>query len=486
MGGQRYSFGSFVLDLDRGALLRDGTPIPAGNKATALLGALLAAGNRVVAKADLIDAAWPGIAIEESNLSVQIAALRKLLGPNPAGGEWIATVARVGYRFAGDLNGSSAPRPPASARPAVMVQPFTNVTGDIEGDALAAGITEDVVTALARFRWFSVIRHGADPHYVLTGSVRRSGQEVRISAQLVSAASGAHVWAEKYDAGTAELFAVQDEIAARVAGAIEPELLRSDAAGADGGGSARDVVRRGTQLFHQVTRATHIEARTLFREACRIDPAFTEAHIWRARVSGGIVAYEWSDDPVADASEGIAAALTAIRLDEQNPYAHYGLAIVSIYGGNLAQGIRAAERAVEVNGSFALGHLVLGLGLLFRGDANGAIAPLERGLELSPHDPQNFVWLNLLALARAFAGKAASALDAAQRVLKIRPDWRPGYETLVYCEACMGNWTEAHRAAQQMQTLKSLPGDALGPLRSGNPAWAAEIADALRRASSGA
>src|SRR5262245_20692754 len=100
MGGQRYSFGPFVLDLDRGSLLRDGTPVPFGNKASALLATLLAADSRVVAKADLVEAAWPGIAIEESNLSVQIAALRKLLGPNPAGGEWITTVARVGYRFA--------------------------------------------------------------------------------------------------------------------------------------------------------------------------------------------------------------------------------------------------------------------------------------------------------------------------------------------------------------------------------------------------
>ena len=483
MGGQRYSFGPFVLDLDRGALLRDGTPMPAGGKAIALLGALLAAENRVVAKADLVDAAWPGIAIEESNLSVQIAALRKLLGPHPAGGDWITTVARVGYRFAGDRDGFVPPRVSVSARPAVMVQRFINVTGDIESDPLAAGITEDIVAALARFRWFSVIRQGADPHYVLTGSIRRSGKQIRISAQLVEAATGAHVWAEKYDAETAELFAVQDEIAARVAGAIEPELLRSDAAGADGGGSARDLVRRGTLLFHKVTRATHHEARVLFREACGVDPAFTDAYIWLARVSGGIVAYEWSDDPVADANEGIAAALTAIRLDEQNPYAHYGLAIVSIYGGNLAQGIRAAERAVEVNASFALGHLVLGLGLLFKGDADDAIGPLERGLELSPNDPQNFVWFNLLALARVFSGKAVLALDAAQRVLKIRPDWRPGFETLVYCQAAIGNRDEARRSAHHMQTLQAHPGDALGPFRSANPTWAREMADVLRRAS---
>jgi TolB-like protein len=479
MAGQRYSFGPYVLDLDRGALLRDGAPMAAGTKAIALLGALLTAADRVVAKADLLDAAWPGRAIEESNLSVQIAALRKLLGPHPAGGEWITTVARVGYRFAGTLDAPVVPGS-RSARSAVMVLPFNNVTGDRDGEPLAAGITEDIVAALARFRWFGVTRPGGAAKFVLSGSVRRSAEQLRISAQVVVADTGVLVWAEKYDLEAAELFAVQDEIAARVAGAIEPELLRSDAATADGGGSARDLVRRGTQLFHQVTRATHFEARALFREACRVDPAFADAQIWRARVSGGIIAYAWSDDSAADAAEGIAAALTAIRLDEQNPYAHYSLAIVSIYGGNLEQGTRAAERAVEVSPSFALGHLVLGLAWLFRGDPERATGALERGLELSPHDPQNFAWFNFLALARVFSGNAAAALDAAQRALKIRPDWRPGYETLVYCQTKLGKRDDARASAARMRVLDTTLGDALAPLRSGNPDWASEMAEALR------
>ncbi len=482
MERQRHSFGPFLLDIDRETLFRDGAPVIMGTKAFALLRVLLGAGNREVSKADLIDAAWPGTAIEESNLSVQVANLRRLLGPNPQGGEWIATVPRVGYRFAGEIERSmpATTPPPPSVRPTVLVQPFVDVTGEKNGVALAAGITEDLVAALSRFRWFAVAQQGTDASYLLSGSVRTSGERVRISAQLVSSATGTHVWAEKYDVEATDLFALQDELAARVAGAIEPELLRSEAERPAGDRSARDLVRQGTLLFHRLTRDTHVEAKVLFRAARRLDPALAEAHIWLARVTGGLLAYGWSEDAVADGAEGLAAALTAVRLDEQNAYAHYGLAIVSIYGGDLEQARRAAERAIEANASFALGHLVLGMALLFSGEAGAAVAPLERGLKLSPHDPQNFIWLNLLALARVFSGDAAAGLYAAGQVVKVRPDWRPGFETLAYCQALLGRRDEGRRSAMHLNALNQGPGDALAPLRSHNPAWTSQIADTLR------
>src|SRR5690606_1294373 len=121
----------------------------------------------------------------------------------------------------------------------------------------------------------------------------------------------------------------QDAIAERVAGAVEPELLRHDAirvAHHTGNASAWDLVRRGTWNFHKVTRDTHLEARRLFREACGLDAALAEAQFWRARVSAGLVAYEWSSDPENDRLEGLDAALRAIYLDSQNPYSHYALA----------------------------------------------------------------------------------------------------------------------------------------------------------------
>jgi TolB-like protein len=501
------AFGPFVLDAQRGRLLREGRSLVIGGKGLHLLQALVAARGEVVTKTVLMQAAWGEAAVEESNLSVQIAALRKQLGPMPDGGEWIATIPRVGYRFVGTPELSALANElhnpgltERERRPSIAVLPFINLSGDREQDYLTDGITEDIIVALTRFRWFRVIARNSsfvykdksidakrviqelDVRYLLEGSVRKSAQRVRISAQLIDAA-GNHIWAERYDLEMTELFAVQDDIAERVAGAIEPELLKSEGAQAaarhTGNMTAWDLVRRGTWHFHQVTRDNHLKARELFRQACKLDPDLPEANIWLARVSAGVVPYGWSDNPAADLQEGTNAALTAIRLDERNVYSHYALAIVSVIAGRFDQSIGAARKAIEISPSFALGHLVLGMALLFGGRAADAIPPLEYGLRLSPYDPQNFVWFNMLALARLFSGHAEAALEAAGRALQVRPDWRTSLEVLICCHANLGNWDDARRCAQDMASLAGQPGDIIAPLRANNPHWAAQMQDAL-------
>jgi DNA-binding winged helix-turn-helix (wHTH) protein len=471
MNSERFVFGRFLLDAARGSLTRDGEPVPVGSRGLAILAALLRAGNAAVAKADLVDAAWPGTAIEESNLSVQVAALRRLLGPMPGGGDWIATVARVGYRFDGPVDAAASG---AGARPLVAVAGFA-------GDD---GVADGIATALSRFRWFSVTRRD-DPaaRYRLQGSVRLAAGRRRFLVQLVDASNGANLWAEKYDSESIEPFAVEDEIARRVAGAIEPALLQTDTsrAASNGGRTAWDVVQHGTWLFHRVTEPTHLAAREEFRRACRLDPQLADARIWLARVSAGILAYGWSADAEADAREGLAAGMDAVRLDRANPYAHYGLAIVSIYAGEPEQALRAAERATELSDSFALAQLVLGLAHLAGGDAPAAILPLQRGLDLSPGDPQGFAWLNFLALAQLLSGDPAEGAITAGRLLQVRPDWRPGFETAICCDVALGRLSPARRKAAQAGRLAAVPGDALAPLRA-RPEWSALLSSLLRQA----
>jgi hypothetical protein len=323
--------------------------------------------------------------------------------------------------------------------------------------------------------------------YVMEGSVHPSGDQVRISIQLVNPAPARQIWAERYAMELAEIFAVQDAIAERVAGAIEPELLKIESLPTgprhSGNVTAWDLVRQGTWHFHHVGRETHFKARDLFRRASKLDPELAEAHIWLARVSAGVVAYGWSEAAEHDIREGLDAALTAIQLDEKNPYSHYALAISSAYANAPEQAVLAAEKAIEVSPSFALGHLVLGMAQLFRGSASKAIPPLERGLMLSAYDPQNFAWYNLLALAHLFANAPERELLAAIKAQKIRPAWRPTIDTLACCYASLGRLQDARSCVMQMSKLEKPPGDTLGPLRVRNPQWAAQINSLLKSAS---
>jgi TolB-like protein len=508
MPHEHFRFGPFMLDMDRGMLSRDGRPVAVGQKGLLLLRAFLESPGRVLDKSSLMDVAWPGLAVEESNLSVQIAALRKLLGTAHDGAEWITTVPRVGYRFAGPVAPLAQTATPqraesnAHSRPSIAVLPF-GIIGESDKEYLADGLTEDIITALSRFRWFRVIgRNSAfafkgrqmDPlqvarelgaHYVLQGSVRQSALRLRITAHFIDASHGGNIWAERYDLAMADVFAIQDEIAERVAGAIEPELLKTEAHLAalrhTGNMTAWDLVRQGMWHFHKVTREGHLAARTLFRRACAIDPDLPESHIWLGRVSAGIVAYGWSDAPGADSKEGVDAAALAVTLDPRDPYAHYAFAIANAYNNAPLVAVSAAENAIALSSSFALGHLVLGLARLFAGLASEAIEPLEHGLALNPHDPQNVSWCNLLARAQLLTGQAEHALATANTALAIRPTFRPTLETLACCHVALGKLDDARHCASRMNEVGGPESHFLAPLKQLHPEWDERISRILDR-----
>jgi TolB-like protein len=506
MSEQRFLFGQFMFDPGRGTLSRDGDVVPIGHRALSVLHALLKAQGQVVTKAELMAFAWPDAVVEESNLSVQIAALRKLLSQASGEDDWIATVARVGYRFAGtvvpcegaaDEPGRDGVTHPA-AKPSLAVLPFDNLSGDADQEYFADGVTEDIIAALSRFRWFFVMARNASftfkrkavgarevaqvlgVRYVLAGSVRKSANRMRISAQLIDAQRATQLWADHYDFELGELLSVQDDIAQQVVGAIEPELLRTESTLAVTHRGRRDMtgwdlVHQGTWYFHQVTRSTHLRARDLFREACKADPQLAEAHAWLGRVSAGIVAYGWSDDEASDLREGIGAALRAVQIDDKNPYAHYALAITSVYDGNFGQAVRAGEMAIELSPGFALGHLVLGMACLFSGHASQAAQSLERGLRLNPHDPQNFVWHNILALAHLFERRHERALQCAVTALKVRPNWQPAMETAACCYQALGRGEAARECVERLARCDTSSADALAPLKRANPRWHDEM-----------
>lgn len=511
MPSAEVQFGRFRLNLDRHELSRDGAAVRLGSRALDILCELVAAEGRLVTKDELMARVWPGTVVEENAIQVHVSVLRKLLDEGNDGPSLLTTVAGRGYRFARPLQKAPEARGGAesldaalSGKPSIAVLPFANLSGDAEQEYFADGITEDIITDLSHSRWFLVIARNSSfafkgqaldarrissalgVRYLLEGSVRRSGERVRINARLVDAAEDSQLWAQRYEAKLSDLFAVQDEITQSVAGAIEPELLKTEGLRAARRRSeqltAWDLVRQGTWQFHQVTRATHFLARELFRKAVALDPQLAEAHMWLGRVNESIAGYGWSANPAADLREAVQSSLRGVRLDERDPYGHYALSMSYLFSGALEQAMQAAERAAELSPSFALAHLGVGMARLYAGDAAGAVRPLERGLRLNPFDPQNFHWYRCLALAHHFGGEPQQALSAALQATRVGPEWRPAWEVLAVCLAGLGRMEEARRHGERIRALEAPASDVLDQFRLRNPDWAQAIASVLQQA----
>src|SRR5215471_2244750 len=259
-----YLLGPFRLDVEAAILFRGAEPIALGQRAVALLRVLVERAGIPVSKDALIGAAWPGLTVEESNLTVQISALRRVFGEEPGGEGWIETLPRRGYRFVGPVGtkgrGSIAASSPVSNfptdaaapglalpnQPSIAVMPFQNMSGDPEQGYFADGMVEEIITALSRFRSLFVIARNSSfaykgrpvdvkqvgrelgVRYVLEGSVRKAASRVRIIGQLIDASTGAHLWADRFESALEDIFDLQDQITASVVGAIAPRLEQAE------------------------------------------------------------------------------------------------------------------------------------------------------------------------------------------------------------------------------------------------------------------
>jgi TolB-like protein len=297
--------------------------------------------ERVVSKDDLIASVWGGRIVSDSTLTSRINAARKALGDSGGEQKLIRTVPRKGLRFVGtvlaqadgiepahatglpgdEIREPARPALPLPDRPAIAVLPFVNMSGDPEQEYFSDGISEDIITALSKLRWFFVIARnssfiykGKAVHmkqvaeelgvgYVVEGSVRKGGDRVRITAQLNDVATGSHLWAERYDRGLADVFAVQDEITEAIVAAIEPQLYAAENFRAQrkppDSLDAWDLVMRALSHYWRVTRQDNVVAQALLEKATAIDPNYgqtarSSAHAgrcgrrWRFHLAGAL------------------------------------------------------------------------------------------------------------------------------------------------------------------------------------------------------
>ena len=315
--------GPFRLDTDDGLLLRGGEPVNLGRRAIALLRAMVERPGALLSKDALIEAGWSGQSVEESNLTVQIAALRRVLSTTPGGDGWIETMPGRGYRFVGPVVTEAqkeAPEKSAPPRLSMVVLPFANIGGDLEQEHFVDGITESLTTDLSRIRGAVVIARNTaftykgkpldakqigrelNVRYVLEGSVQRGGNRMRVNVQLIDAGSGNHLWAERFDKPLADLFDMQDEIVARLANALDAQFIAAEARRAEQAPTpdSMDLYFQGMAWLNKGrTRDTIAQARHFFDRALAADPFNVEALIESARADGYAATLFFVTDPPA-------------------------------------------------------------------------------------------------------------------------------------------------------------------------------------------
>ena len=364
---------------------------------------------------------------------------------------------------------------PLPDKPSIAVLPFANMSGDPEQEYFADGMVEEISTALSRIRWFFVIArnstftykgHAVDVkqvgcelgvRYVLEGSVRKSGNRIRITAQLVEAATGNYVWAERYDRDLADIFAVQDEITERVVAAIEPELyaaehVRSQSKPPDSLDGWECVIR-ALSLIGQGTRDENTEAEALCRRAIAVAPGYGRAHSLLAWAL--LRRTVWSGDLQTVVPEISAETQTALAIDDRDPWAHLAQGMLQQRLGHPGEAARSARRALELNPNFALAHAFLASALGRQGAYQKAVNCAEHALRLSPRDRLVGYYASLAMAQVHFAGERyPECVIWTRNMIEKNPGYLPGHFFLTAALAMAGDLAAAAEARGTLLRLR--------------------------------
>jgi TolB-like protein/Tfp pilus assembly protein PilF len=498
-----HEFGPFRLDADAEMLFRGAEPMVLGQRAVALLRLLVERAGEPVSKDALIEAAWPGLAIEDSNLTVQIAALRRVFEGVAGGANWIETLPRRGYRYVGPVVAATAS--PALAlpdKPSVAVLPFSNLSGDPEQEYFADGMVEDIITGLSRIKWLFVIARNSTlayktraadvkqagrelgVRYVLEGSVRKVAHRVRITAQLIDAATGAHVWAERYDRDFDDIFAVQDEIALSVVGAIEPSLRRAEIERIKRKRpenlDAYDLVLQAQPDVYSGMPERVTKALVLLERALALDPTYALAHAFAAMCHHCLFLRAGLHEEERAASIRHARAAIVHGQDDALALTFAGFSI-GMDGHGRAAAFAALEAALAISPSSALTYIVGGVIFGWAGEAERAIEWGERAMRLSPFDPWAWSAFHSLTLGHFHRGRYEEAASAAHKAVQFNPGHSISYMLLAAPLAKLGRLDESRAAAARVLELQ--PAFRYSRQFAGvdcAPALAASLGEALR------
>jgi TolB-like protein len=480
-----HKFGPFRLDTDAETLFYGDEPVALGQRAVSLLRMLLARAGAPVSKDALIDAAWPGLAVEDSNLTVQIAALRRVFEAIPGGANWIETLPRRGYRYVGppveiaDLPADATARtPPALAlpdMPSVAVLPFANLSGDPEQEYFADGMVEDITAGLSRIKWLFVVARNSSltyrgnapdvkragrelgVRYLLEGSVQKSGNRVRISARMIEAATGGHLWTERFDRPLDDIFSLQDEIALNVVGAIEPSLRRAEAERVKrkrpDSLSAYDLVLQAQPDVYSGMPAQVTQALVLLQRAIELEPTYALAHAFAAMCHHCLFLRAGLQEDARQASIRHAREAILHGQDDAHALTFAGFSI-GMDGHDRAAAFVALDAALAISPSSAIAYILGGVMLGWTGEAERAIVWAERAMRLSPFDPWIWSAYHALALGHFQSGRYEEAAKAARKAVQFNPAHSISFMLLVAPLVKLGQLQEARAAAMDVLRLQ--------------------------------
>jgi TolB-like protein len=438
MQGARFAFGPFVLDSGAGTLLRNDDPVAVGHRGLKLLAALVGRPGEILGKAELMDAAWPGTAVEEGNLTVQIAQLRKLLGPAEGGGEWISTVPRVGYRFTGAIAPHRMDRVPRPLpdRPSIAVLPFVNVSSDPQQESFSDGLTEDLITDLSRMPGLFVIARNSvfaykgraadvraiaedlGVRYLLQGSARHAGGRVRINAQLVDALHGGHLWADRFDRSLDDIFAVQDEVAGKIVEALLGRLRAPPPRNRPRSLEAYDLCVRARKLIDDSPQTAR-EAHLMLTRAVALDPHYAEAYRWLA-MNHWMGWVHWGEPEEPARGLALALAEKAVAIDPNDAGCRWVLANLLAYERRFDEADAEFDRAIALDPNEADTFATRSDILVLAGRVEEGLEQIRKAFRLNPY-PASWYYLTL-----GQAQYAAGAYEAAVETLIRDETYRTG------------------------------------------------------------
>ena len=324
-----------------------------------------------------------------------------------------------------------------SNRPSIAVLPFDNLSGEQAQEYFSDGISEDIITALSRSRWLRVVARnssfsykGQSPdirtvsqelnaRYVLEGSVRKAGDQIRISAQLIDGASGDHIWAERYDRALDDIFAVQDDITETVAAAMEPELAKSEMRRASSKSPANldawDLYHRGTTAFYQRDKASVTKSISLLEQSVERDPDFCRAWAGLTESLFLSIVSNFSDNKARDVDRMDQAARNAVRADNDDHVAHEALGRAHLWQKKYRDALAEYEKALELNPVSGRVRYGYGVALLHSGDAANAETEFNVAIQLSPRDPYRSAFYSRMSYCQIALRNYVSAVDWARK-----------------------------------------------------------------------